>query len=145
MTREPYPLTAWLMLGFLTLLNVMNFVDRQLITSFGEPITRDLGLEVWECGLLTGLVFVLFYTSVGVFLGALADRWPRPRLIAVGLLLWSALTAASGLAMNFWQMAAARVLVGVGEATLAPAAVSMLADVFRPKSRALASGVYYLG
>jgi MFS family permease len=134
-----------LILGFLTLLNVMNFVDRQLITSFGEPITHDLRLELWEFGLLTGLVFVLFYTSVGVLLGTLADRWRRPRLIAAGLVLWSALTAASGLAENFWQMAAARVLVGVGEATLAPAAVSMLSDVFRPRSRALASGVYYLG
>jgi len=145
MTRESTPGSAWLLLGFLTLLNVMNFVDRQLITSFGEPITRDLRLELWEFGLLTGLVFVLFYTSVGVFLGALADRWPRPRLIAMGLFLWSALTAASGLAETFWQMAAARVLVGVGEATLTPAAISMLSDVFRPRSRALASGVYYLG
>jgi MFS family permease len=145
MTRESTPGSAWLLLGFLTLLNVMNFVDRQLITSFGEPITRDLRLELWEFGLLTGLVFVLFYTSVGVFLGALADRWSRPRLIAAGLLLWSSLTAASGLAENFWQMAAARVFVGVGEATLTPAAISMLSDVFRSRSRALASGVYYLG
>src|SRR5262245_58130900 len=144
MTRDA-TFGAWLLLGFLTALNVMNFVDRQLITSFGQPITRDLGLELWEFGLLTGLVFILFYTAVGVFLGTLADRWRRPRLIAVGLFLWSALTAASGLAQNFWQMAAARVLVGVGEATLTPAAISMLSDVFRPRSRALASGVYYLG
>jgi MFS transporter, Spinster family, sphingosine-1-phosphate transporter len=145
MTRESTPGSAWLLLGFLTLLNVMNFVDRQLITSFGVPIKRDLRLELWEFGLLNGLMFVFFYTSVGVFLGALADRWSRTRLIAVGLFLWSALTAASGLAENFWQMAAARVLVGVGEATLTPAAISMLSDVFRPRSRALASGVYYLG
>ncbi len=145
MSQESIPRSAWCLLGFLTLLNVMNFVDRQLITSFGEPITRDLHLELWEFGLLTGLVFVLFYTSVGIFLGTLSDRRKRPRVIALGLLLWSSLTAASGLAENFWQMAAARVFVGVGEATLTPAAISMLSDVFRSRSRALASGIYYLG
>ncbi len=145
MNQDSTPRSAWLLLGFLTLLNVMNFVDRQLITSFGEPITVDLKLELWEFGILTGLVFVLFYTLVGVFLGALSDRWRRPRIIAMGLSLWSALTAASGLAENFWQMAAARVLVGVGEATLTPAAISMLGDVFRPRSRGLAIGIYYLG
>jgi MFS family permease len=145
MAQEPIPRSAWCLLGFLTLLNVMNFVDRQLITSFGEPITRDLHLELWEFGLLTGLVFVLFYTSVGIFIGTLSDRWKRPRVIALGLLLWSSLTAASGFAENFWEMAAARIFVGIGEATLTPAAISMLSDVFRARSRALASGIYYLG
>jgi MFS family permease len=139
------PRSAWSLLAFLTLLNVLNFVDRQLIVSFGEPITRDLGLQLWQFGLLTGFAFVMFYSCVGVLLGTAADVWNRPRLIALGLLLWSALTAASGLARGFWDLAAARLLVGVGEATLTPAAVSMLGDVFRPRQRALASGIFYLG
>jgi MFS family permease len=139
------PRFAWAFLGFLTLLNVMNFVDRQLIVSFGGPIRTDLGLDLWEFGLLTGLVFVMFYTAVGVVLGTAADVWHRPRLIAAGLLVWSALTAASGLATGFWTLAAARLLIGVGEATLTPAAVSMLGDVFPPRRRGLAVGIYYTG
>src|SRR4051812_26968099 len=98
--HAPTPRLAWLLLGFLTLLNVMNFVDRQLVVSFGGPIRAELHLELWQFGLLTGLVFILFYTAVGVLLGTAADLWYRPRLIAVGLLLWSALTAASGMAVG---------------------------------------------
>jgi hypothetical protein len=98
---------AWVLLGLLALLNVLNFVDRQLLVSFGAPVVRELELELWQFGLLTGLMFVLFYTAAGVLLGTLADVSRRPRLIAGGLLLWSALTAASGLARGFWDLAAA--------------------------------------
>ncbi len=85
-------------LGFLTLLNVMNFVDRQLLGSFANFIVPDLGLTNTEFGLLTGLFFIVFYSAMGLFMGALADMVNRTRLIAAGLALWSALTALSGAA-----------------------------------------------
>ena len=137
--------SAWLVLAFLTFLNVINFVDRNLLQSLAKPIMKDLSLNYTHITLLAGFVFSLFYVVIGIFLGSRADRGNRPRLIAVGLLLWSALTAISGLAQNFWQLAAARVFVGVGEATLTPTSVALLSDVFGPRRRALASGVYYMG
>ncbi len=136
---------AGLLLAFLILLNVVNFVDRQLITSLIVPIREDLGLTPLQITVLAGYAFAIVYAVAGLLLGTVADRWNRPRLIALGLFLWSALTAASGLAQDFWQLAAARFFIGVGEATLTPASIAMLADVFPPRRRALASGLYYLG
>src|SRR5947209_6039874 len=136
---------AWLLLAFLTLLNVVNFVDRQLITSLQVPIREELGLTALQITVLAGYAFAVIYAIAGLLLGTVADRWHRPRLIALGLLVWSALTAASGLAHNFWQLGLARVFIGIGEATLTPAAIAMLADVFPPRQRALAAGLYYLG
>ena len=136
---------AYFWLGFLTLLNVLNFVDRQLIPSLGPKLIDDLGLNKAEIGLLYGFAFVIFYTVMGMFLGTAADRFHRPRLIAMGVGLWSLLTAASGAARGFWHLAIARVFVGVGEATLTPASMSILSDVFPPKKRGFASGFYYGG
>lgn len=132
-------------LGLLLLLNILNIVDRNLISSFGPQITADLQLSDTQFGLLTGLIFVLFYAVMGVIVGRLADVVHRPRLIAAGLLLWSALTAVSGAAKSFLHIGAARLLVGVGEACLSPAAVSMLADLFPSSKRGLAASIYYLG
>jgi len=129
----------------LTLLNLLNFADRYLLIAFSTSIIPELGLSNLQFGLLTGVVFTGLYTVLGLFAGSLADRVHRPRLIAVGLALWSGLTAATGLAKNFAQMAAARMLIGVGEACLTPASMSLLADRFPPARRAFASGVYYMG
>ncbi len=129
----------------LTLLNILNFADRYLLIAFSTAIVPDLGLTNLQFGLLTGLVFTGVYTVIGLFAGSLADRVNRARLIAAGLALWSALTAATGLARNFAQMAAARMLIGVGEASLTPAALSLLAERVAPARRALVSGVYYMG
>lgn len=134
----------WLLL-ILTLLNVLNFADRFLLISFANSIIADLALTKFQFTLLTGLVFSVFYTLFGLFAGSLADRMHRPRLIASGLALWSALTAATGLATNFLQAALARVFIGVGEAVLTPSALSMLSDRLPPHRRALAAAVYYLG
>lgn len=128
----------------LTLLNVLNWADRYLIISFSTAIIPELGLTNLQFGLLTGVMFTAVYTIIGLFMGSLADRVHRPQLIAVGLALWSALTAATGMAKNFGQMAAARMLIGVGEACLSPAALSMLAERFPPARRAFAGGFYYL-
>ncbi len=145
--ENPSSRYAWSVLALLTLLNVINFVDRQLVVSLQVPLKADASLQLddLKITLLAGYAFAVVYSIAGLLLGAIADRWHRPRLIALGLLVWSIMTAATGLAQNFWQMALARVFVAIGEATLTPAAVAMLADLFYPKQRSLASGLYYLG
>ena len=134
-----------LVLAILAALNVLNFTDRFLIQGFAVDLMADLHLSNLQFALLTGLAFTAFYTVAGLFMGALADRVHRPRLIAAGLCAWTALTAATGLVGNFVQLAAARTLTGIGEATLTPAAVGLLADTQPARRRALATGVYYLG
>ena len=146
-SQDSAPPSAWQLLALLTLLNVFNFVDRQLITSLQIPLGEDpdLHLTVLQNQLLAGYSFSIVYSVAGLVLGMMADRAHRPRLIALGLLIWSGATAASGLANNFSELALARVFVAFGEATLTPAAIAMLADVFHPRQRSLASGLYYLG
>lgn len=141
---SPAVRTGTALLLALTLINVLNWADRYLIIAFSTAIIPELGLTNLQFGLLTGIVFTAFYTIVGLFMGSLADRVHRGRLIAAGVVLWSALTAATGLAKSFAQMAAARTLIGVGEACLSPAALSLLAERFAPARRAFAGGFYYL-
>ncbi len=154
-TNEPLPPSdpaepavsraAIALLAYLTLLNVLNFVDRTLIASLGPLLIADLGLSRTEIGLLAGFGFVVFYTLVGILLGLAADRWPRLRLLAGGLALWSAMTALSGLAKSFVHLAIPRIFVGIGEATLTPSALSMLGDAFPRRRLGFATGVYYTG
>ncbi len=143
--EEPISRAAWGLLGLLTLLNILNFVDRMLIASLAPLLIEDLGLTRTEIGLLAGFGFVFFYTFVGLFLGLAADRWPRLPLLAGGLALWSAMTALSGFARSFAHLALPRIFVGVGEATLTPAALSMLGDAFPPRRLGMATGIYYTG
>jgi len=144
-TTPVVTLKSYGFLGFLTLLNVMNFVDRQLLASFSNFIVPDLGLSNTQFGLLTGLVFLTFYSVAGLFMGTLADRVNRTRFIAVGVALWSLLTAASGLAKGFLSLAAPRMLIGVGESILTPTSMSLLADRFPSNRLGFASGFYYMG
>ena len=130
---------------FLTFLNVMNFVDRQLLGSFANWIMPDLNLSATEFGLLTGLVFIFFYSFMGLFMGALIDMFNRTRLIAAGLALWSILTAISGRATNFLTLAAPRMFIGVGESVMTPGAMSLLSDRIPASRMGLASGIYYMG
>lgn len=132
-------------LGFLTLLNVMNFVDRQLLASFANYIVPDLGLSNAQFGWLTGFAFIVFYSAMGLFSGALADLVHRPRLVGGALTLWSALTAASGAARGFVTLLVPRMFIGVGESVLTPASMSMLADRFPAARMGFAAGVYYMG
>tara|TARA_B110000503_G_scaffold6326_1_gene8706 strand:+ start:1284 stop:2606 length:1323 start_codon:yes stop_codon:yes gene_type:complete len=130
---------------FLLVLNILNMVDRTLIVSFGTSIISDLNLSDSQFGLLTGPVFVFFYSIMGLFMGALADRVHRPKLIAAGLVLWSVLTALSGMAKNFMQIGMSRLFIGVGESVMAPSAISMIADLYPKAKRGTATGIYYLG
>lgn len=141
----PVSRSAWGLLLFLTVLNILNFVDRMLITALAPLLIADLGLNKAKIGLLAGFGFVFFYTFVGLFLGLAADRVKRIPLVAAGLALWSGMTALSGFARSFLQLALPRIFVGVGEATLTPSALSMLGDAFPARRLAMATGIYYAG
>jgi MFS family permease len=132
-------------LGVLVLVYVFNFLDRQIISILAEELKRDLGLSDAQLGFLYGTVFAVFYAIFGLPLGRLADVWTRRSVIALGLTLWSGMTALSGLSRNFLQISAARVGVGVGEASATPAAFSMLSDYFPPALRATVLAIYSSG
>lgn len=131
-------------LALLTFIHVLNFVDRFLLQAFSVDIVAELHLTALQFTLLTGIVFTTFYTVGGLFAGALADRVHRPRLMTAGLVTWSALTAATGTVGSFAGIAATRLFTGVGEATLSPAALGMLGDLWPRGRRALVAGIYYL-
>ncbi len=136
---SPY---AWYVLGVLVLVYIFNFVDRQILSILAEDIKADLGIDDGQMGFLYGTAFAVFYALFGIPLGRLADMWVRKRLMAIGLSLWSTMTALSGLATNFVQIAGARIGVGIGEATASPAAFSMISDYFPKESRATALAIY---
>ena len=120
-------------------INTLNFFDRQLLGALGEPVRKEFHLSDTGLGLL-GTVFTLMYAVVGLPFGRLSDRWARTRLIAIGTLFWSALTAATGMAQSYAQVFISRLGVGVGEAVCAPASQSLLGDLFPPQQRARAMG-----
>lgn len=129
----------------LWLLFTLNFVDRQILSLLVEPIKADLGLSDTEFGILAGWTFAIFFSLAGFPAARLADKGDRRLLIAAGVTVWSVATAACGLARSFWQMFAARVCVGVGEAALTPAATSLIADSYPPAKRGRAMAVFSLG
>ena len=135
----------YIFLTFLILLNVMNFVDRQLLASFANFIIPDLGLTNTQFGILTGFGFLFFYSIMGLFMGFLADKFDRPKLIAFGVALWSLLTSFSGLAKNFVGLLIPRMFIGVGESILTPTSLSILGDRFPKERMGFVSGAYYLG
>jgi len=132
-------------LSVLVVVYTFNFIDRQILSILIEPIKTDLGVSDFGMGLLSGTAFAVFYATLGMPLALIADRWNRRNLIGISLAIWSGMTALSGLAMNFWQLAAARIGVGIGEAGCSPSAHSMLADLYPAKERATALGIYSLG
>jgi MFS family permease len=136
---------AQFVVAVLTLVYTASFLDRQIITLIGERVRADLALSDVQLGLLQGLSFALFYTALGIPMGILADRGNRRRLILGGLILWSFATALCGLVSSYSWLFAARMLVGVGEAALAPAAYSLISDYFPRHRRARAMSVYTSG
>lgn len=136
---------AWYVVGVLTLANVLGFVDRQILSLLVIPIRRDLGLSLTEMSYLIGLPFAIFFTFMTLPLGRLADVSNRRNIIAVGVALWSLMTALSGLAGSFGRLLLARIGVGVGEATLGPSGTSLMADLFPRERLGTAMGVYSTG
>lgn len=125
-------------------INTLNFFDRQILGAVGEPIRKEFGLDDASLGLL-GTAFTLLYAFVGLPLGRMADKVGRKSILSAGVFAWSLFTAASGLAQNFWHIFALRLGVGVGEASCAPAATSLIGDLFPPNWRAKALSIFMLG
>ena len=136
---------AWYVLALMVLVYVMNFIDRQILSILAEDIKRDLALTDAQLGFLYGTAFAVFYALFGIPIGRLADNWVRTRLLALGLTLWSGMTALSGLAGSFTQLSLARIGVGVGEAAAGPSAYSMISDWFPKARRATALSIYAAG
>ncbi len=136
-SEREYPASgyAWYMVIVLTLAYILSFVDRYVLGLLIEPIKADLALTDTQIGYLLGFAFAIFYATMGLPLGYLADRKKRTVIVAVGIFVWSIATAASGLARNFWHLFAARVSVGAGEAALSPCAMSMISDSFPREKR----------
>lgn len=126
-------------------IHVVAHIDRNMLLGFAPQITKDLAINNAQYGFLAGAVWVLSFGFMAVFLGSLADRFSRARVIAAGILVWSVCTAASGAAQSFEQLVAARLLVATGEAALVPAAVSLLIELFGTRRAGSAVGVFFMG
>ncbi len=136
--------TVWYAMVVLFAINTLNFFDRQILGAVGEPIRKEFGLSDASLGLL-GTAFTLLYAFVGLPLGRLSDKLGRKSILSAGVFAWSLFTAASGVAQNFWQIFALRLGVGVGEASCAPAATSLIGDLFPANWRAKALSIFMLG
>jgi predicted MFS family arabinose efflux permease len=132
-------------LGLLLVIYIVNNVDRQIMNILVEPVKKDLGLSDGQIGWLIGGSFALFYTFAGLPIARLADRSNRRNIIAISLLVWSAMTVVCGFARSFPQLLAARIGVGIGEAGCTPPAHSMISDTFPLQRRASAISTYSLG
>ncbi|MGH0032437.1 MAG: spinster family MFS transporter [Myxococcota bacterium] len=133
---------AWYVLAVLVLVYAVNFIDRNILTVLLQPIKEEFGVSDTWMGVLTGFTFALFYTFAGIPIARLADRGSRRSVMAVGIAFWSLMTAASGMARSFLQLALARVGVGVGEASATPAAHSLISDYFPLEMRTRAIAIY---
>ena len=132
-------------LGLLFVVNILNFLDRQIVSMLAEPIKLELGLADWQLGAMTGFAFALFYTVLGLPIARLAERANRPVIIAASITAWSGFTALCGMAQSFWQLVAARIGVGAGEAGCTPAAHSLISDYVSREKRASALALYAAG
>lgn len=144
-TRYPHSGAAWYTVFVLFLAYTFSAIDRQILTLLVAPVRADLQLSDFEISLLQGFAFALLFVFFGIPIGRLADVRNRRSIIAIGITFWSAMTAACGMAQQFWQLFLARMGVGVGEAALSPAASSLIADSFPVEKRAMAYSVYHLG
>jgi MFS family permease len=145
---DPWPATAlaaWWAVAVFTLAAILSYTDRQILSLLVDPIGADLRISDTQISLLQGLAFAAIYSVVGLPMGRLADVLPRRRVIICGVLLWTAATIACGLSRSFGQLFLARVFVGVGEAALSPAVMSMVADMFPPERRGTVIGVLWMG
>ena len=138
----PSNVYGWYVVGVLIVAYTISYVDRTILTLLVKPIRESLQISDTQLSLLHGLAFAVFYTFLGIPIARLADRHNRTRIIAVGIAVWSLMTALCGFARNFGQLFLARVGVGVGEAALSPAAYSILSDYFKGAALTRALSVY---
>lgn len=143
--QEPSSRLGWATVGVLFIFYIFAMVDRQIMTMLVDPVRRDLGISDVQASLLLGFSFALFYTTFGLIMGWLVDRHSRRLIVGVSVALWGLASAYCGMAETYTELFIARTLVGVGEASLGPAAFSMLADSFPRRRLALALSVYTTG
>ena len=136
---------AWLVLGVLCFVYVLNFLDRQLLSILAKPIQDELGLTDGQLGLIGGLYFAMFYCTVAIPVAWFADRTNRVKVLAFACGLWSAATAACGMAANYPQLVAARMTVGFGEAGGVPPSYAIISDYFPSGTRGTALGLFNMG
>jgi MFS family permease len=136
--------SAWFALSVLFAINLLNFYDRQIGGAVNEPVAKEWGLNFGQLGNLA-MAFTLIYAIVGVPLGRLADRTSRTRILSIGVAVWSVLTAVSGMTWSYSSMFVTRLGVGVGEASCAPAANSLVGDLFPARQRGRALSIFMLG
>jgi MFS family permease len=136
--------SVWFALWVLFAINTMNFFDRQILGAVGEAVRREWGMSDGAMGAL-GTAFTLLYAFVGVPLGRLTDKQTRRWILSAGVFVWSLTTVLSGLARSFWQLFILRLGVGIGEASCAPAATSLIGDLFPANRRAKALSIFMLG
>lgn len=136
---------AGVLLAVLVLVNLFNFMDRQLPFILAEAIKRDLGLSDTELGMLTGFAFLIIYSVASLPLARLADRWSPKLTLTIVLGLWSAMTALGGIARNFVELALTRTGVALGEAGSTPSAHAVIQRVFPADRRGLALGIFQMG
>lgn len=144
-TTPPTRAYRYYVLGILVVVYTMNFLDRQILGILAAPIKNELALTDSQVGLMGGLAFAVLYSTLGIPIAWLADRSSRRRIMAYALGFWSAFTAICGLATSYWQLFAARVGVGIGEAGGVAPAYSLISDYFPKHQRARALSVYSLG
>ncbi|USI26452.1 spinster family MFS transporter [Alteromonas macleodii] len=133
------------LLALFFLINVSSYMDRMVLAVLVEPIRAEMGLSDSQIGLLTGFAFAAFYAIMGFPIARLADSGNRKRIITISIVFWSAMTALSGKATNFVHLFLARMGVGVGEAGCFPTCNALIAELYPPKNRALAMGVFMTG
>ena len=145
--EPPYPPAgySWYVVFLLLAIYTFSFIDRQILALLVGPIKRDLALSDFAFSLLSGFAFAVFYTVFGLPFARIADSRSRRGLIAFGVAFWSLATAACGVTKVYWHLLIARIGVGVGEATLSPAANSLIADYFPKEKLGRALSVYSLG
>ena len=147
MTEKHQPTKGYrtFVLILLTIVYGFNFIDRQIVGILAPFIQADLNLTNTELGLLIGLAFAVFYTTVAIPIAWLADRYNRVNILSIALATWSGFTALTGLATNFVQIGLARMGVGIGEAGGSPPSHSIISDMYPKEERASALGVYAMG
>ena len=136
---SPY---AWYVLCVLIIVYIFSSMDRTILSILAEDIKQSFAISDSQLGFLHGTAFSVFYALFGYPMGRLVDRWSRTRLLAIAIAVWSTMTIICGLSSTLGQMTAARIGVGIGEATASPAGFSLVSDWFTKQRRATALGIF---
>lgn len=145
MQRYPGAAKGWWAVSIFAVSAVLSYTDRQILALLVAPIQGDLGISDVQLSVLQGAAFAVLYSVIGLPIGRVADLVPRRALLIFAVVMWSIGTIACGYSHSFAELFGARLLVGMGEAALAPAAMSLIADFFPQSTRALPTGVFFTG